>query len=129
MEASIVQAYSQGGGDLQYFVGKQYGSGWLRTIGRFAFPLIKRAMKVFGNTAEDVLVNEKPVLTSLRDNALNELSVLKGNGVDPMAAATGVTATMIPPTSINGSRKRRRRTSTKQQQPPPPLYTKKKKRK
>ena len=129
MEASIVQAYSQGGGggDLPYFVGKQYGSGWLRTIGRFAFPLIKRAMKVFGNTAEDVLVNEKPVLTSLRDNALNELSILKGNGVDPMAAATGVT---VPPTSINGSRKRRRRTSTKQQQPPPPpLYTKKKKRK
>ena len=120
MEASIVQAYSQGGGgggDLPYFVGKQYGSGWLRTIGRFAFPLIKRAMKVFGNTAEDVLVNEKPVLTSLRDNALNELSIFKGNGVDPMAAATGVT-TMIPPTSINGSRKRRRRTSTKQQPPP-----------
>ena len=88
-------------------------------------------MKVFGTTAEDVLVNEKPVLTSLRDNALNELAILKGNGVDPMAAATGVTATMIPPTSINVSRKRRRRTSTKQQQQqqPPPLYTKKKKRK
>ena len=121
MEASIVQAYSQGGGggggDLPYFVGKQYGSGWLRTIGRFAFPLIKRAMKVFGNTAEDVLLNEKPVLTSLRDNALNELSILKGNGVDPLTTTT----TTIPP--INGSRKRRR--PTKRQQPP--LYSKKRK--
>ena len=40
MDNSIVEAYSrQDGGDLPYLVGKQYGSGWLRTIARIAFQL------------------------------------------------------------------------------------------
>ena len=32
---------SQYGGALPYFVGKQYGNGWLRTVARIAFPIIK----------------------------------------------------------------------------------------
>ena len=44
MEAHLADFYSkpQLGGDLPYFVGKQYGGGWLKTIGRFAFPIIKK---------------------------------------------------------------------------------------
>ena len=41
-DADITALYSgpiQGGVDLPYFVGKQYGNGWLRTLGRFAFPI------------------------------------------------------------------------------------------
>ncbi len=38
MNKIITSAYSgdQSGGDLPYFVGKQYGGGWLRTVARFA---------------------------------------------------------------------------------------------
>ena len=72
MDQSIVQAYSQEGGDLPYFAGRQYGGGWLRTIGRFAFPLLKKAMNIFGNAAQDVLIDEKPVLTSILNNAVKE---------------------------------------------------------
>ena len=56
---SITQAYSQTGGDLPYFVGKQYGSGWLRTLARVAFPIIKRVVSVAGRTANDVINSNK----------------------------------------------------------------------
>ena len=73
----------QEGGGLAYFVGKQYGSGWLRTLGRFAFPILKRVFRVAGNVAKNVLDDpEKPVLTSLRDNALNEVVRTVGETVD-----------------------------------------------
>jgi hypothetical protein len=57
----ITQSYSgpQYGGDLPYFVGKQYGSGWLRRIAKFAFPIIRRIVSGLGtvaaNTAEDMI--------------------------------------------------------------------------
>ena len=70
----IVQAYSQSGGDLPYFVGAyQNGTGWLRTLGRFAFPILKRVLNVAQNTAKDVLFHGKPVLSSLGSNALAEV--------------------------------------------------------
>ena len=100
IESEIVHAYdgSQDGGDLAYFAGKQYGSGWLRTLGRFAFPLLKRVVRVAGNVAKDVLDDpEKPVLTSLRDNALNEVAKAVGETVG---------------SSINRGRKRKTQTTT-----------------
>lgn len=101
MSAAITSAYSQEGGELPYFVGAQYGSGWLRTLGRFAFPILKKVLGVAAHTAKDVLVDEKPVLTSLRDNAISEAVNTLGNSG----------------TSINRSRKRqRRRTLSKKKQ-------------
>ena len=71
-DAEIVSIYSrpQEGGALQYFVGKQYGTGWLRTLGRIAFPILKRFGIVAAKTAQDVLYNDQKVLPSLKRNAL-----------------------------------------------------------
>ena len=46
VDNAISNAYSQSGGDLAYFAGKQYGGGWLRTLARFAFPILKRVVGV-----------------------------------------------------------------------------------
>jgi hypothetical protein len=75
---AIAQAYSQEGGDLPFFVGKQYGSGWLRTLARIAFPIVKRAVRVAGRTADDVINTNKDWKTSLQDNTLEEV----GNAVN-----------------------------------------------
>ena len=83
-DADIIDAYDgeQEGGNLAYFVGKQYGSGWLRTLGRIAFPIIKRVFRVAGNVAQDKLDNpDTPILSSLRDNALNEVAETVGKTV------------------------------------------------
>jgi hypothetical protein len=44
MDNNLISIYSgpQSGGELPYFIGKQYGSGWLKTLGRFAIPILKR---------------------------------------------------------------------------------------
>jgi hypothetical protein len=75
----IFQEYSgqTGYGSLPYFVGKQYGTGWLRNIARFAFPFIKKALGVVGNvasnTAEDMLTNEnKSFGESVKENVVKE---------------------------------------------------------
>ena len=75
-EYDIVSTYSgpQTGGELPYFVGKQYGSGWLQVIGRLAFPILKRIGKLVGKTFNDVVVNKKPFVSSLKDNALEEVN-------------------------------------------------------
>lgn len=109
LDVNVVKTYSeQDGGDLPYFIGKQYGSGWLRTLGRFAFPILKKVARVAGNVAQDALVNEKPILESLRDNTINE-----------------VASTMANPSSlmpINASKKQPMTTKRRRQQPLP-LYT------
>lgn len=73
----IINLYSgaQNGGELPYFVGKQYGSGWLKTIGRFALPILKRIGSVLFRTATDV-VNDKEakVLPTLANYAGQEMS-------------------------------------------------------
>ena len=68
----IASLYSKGqqGGDLPYFVGKQYGSGWFRNIARMVFPFLKRFGKVAVDTAQDVLSN-KPILPSLKRHAID----------------------------------------------------------
>ena len=85
---------NQEGGELAYFVGKQYGSGWLRTLGRFAFPLIKRAVRVAGRVVQDKLDNpDMPIVNSIRDNTFNEVARTVGKKVD---------------SSINRGKKRKR---------------------
>lgn len=96
MDANIAAAYSQSGGDLPFFIGKQYGAGgWLRTIARFAFPLIKRALGVAVNTADDMIKNKRSKLgPTVKRHAMKELKgFMSGNGVA---------------TSINRGRKRQK---------------------
>lgn len=70
------------GGEIPYFVGKQYGTGWLRSLGRIAFPILKKLVGVATNTAEDVLMNEKPFLSSLSSNAVGAAKdYFQGRGV------------------------------------------------
>ena len=69
MDKAIAEIYSgQSGGDLPYFVGKQYGTGWLRTLARFAFPILKRALGVATNTAQDVIMDNKGFGESAKRN-------------------------------------------------------------
>jgi len=75
----IVAAYSaddanQLGGDLPYFVGKQYGSGWLRTLAKVAFPILRRVVGAAGNAAQDVIYNNRSVGEAVRDSAVNEIT-------------------------------------------------------
>lgn len=71
----IINFYSnqQNGGELPYFVGKQYGTGWLKTIGRFALPILRR-IGIFGmKTANDVINNNAQFLPALKSNAISEI--------------------------------------------------------
>jgi hypothetical protein len=98
----IAKVYSdaQNGGELPYFVGKQYGAGWLRTLARLAFPILKRLVGVASNTAEDVIVHEKGLVGSLKDNSMKELGrFMTGKGMYPRNS------------SINISRKRKRKSN------------------
>lgn len=68
-----VSQANQYGGDLPYFVGKQYGSGWLRTIAKVAFPIVKRIAGVAGRVAKDTIVKEKPLKQAIKTRALQEV--------------------------------------------------------
>jgi len=83
---SITQAYSQEGGDLPFFVGKQYGSGWLRTLARIAFPIIKRVVRVAGRTADDVINENKDWRTSLKDHTFDEVGNAVGTTINRVAS-------------------------------------------
>ena len=74
----IAQVYSQkGAGALPYFVGKQYGAGWLRSLARIAFPIIKKAVgfagNVAANTAEDIIENKRAIGDSIKANVMDEV--------------------------------------------------------
>lgn len=77
-------ANSQVGGELPYFVGKQYGSGWLRTLGRFALPILKRIGGVAYKTANDVLNNNSKFLPTLKNYALEEVGNLGSKAMDAL---------------------------------------------
>jgi hypothetical protein len=81
--ADIINLYSSGqrGGELPYFIGKQYGSGWLKSIARFAFPILRRLGGVAMKTASDVLEKDQKILPSLANNAIDAVSeVIPGMG-------------------------------------------------
>ena len=75
-------ANSQVGGELPYFVGKQYGSGWLRTLGRFALPILKRIGGVAVKTAGEVLNSNSKILPTLKNYALEEVGNLGAKAID-----------------------------------------------
>lgn len=83
----IALAYSgqYGGASLPFYVGKQYGMGWLRTLARFVFPVAKRALGMVGNvaanTAEDLINQRKSFKESIKDNAIAEATNLLASGV------------------------------------------------
>lgn len=69
----IISLYSQEqqGGELPYFVGKQYGSGWLKTLARLAFPILKRFGVAAYGAAKDVVLNNKSILPTIKEHALD----------------------------------------------------------
>jgi len=78
MNPELVSIFSgpQSGGELPYFVGKQYGSGWLKTLGRFAIPILKRLGGAAFRTARDVITKDQPILPTLKSNMLSEASAI-----------------------------------------------------
>jgi hypothetical protein len=57
------------GGELPYFAGNQYGSGWLRNIARFAFPILKGLGGFAANAATDIVMQNKNVVPTLKEHA------------------------------------------------------------
>lgn len=110
-DADITALYSgpiQGGGDLPYFVGKQYGNGWLRTLGRFAFPILRRILGVAMNTGEDIVTKKKDWKTSLKDNATAEVkNFMQGRGRRKRPAASSINKS-DPPSSIFACKRQRK---------------------
>ena len=127
IDNEIVEAYSQAGGALPYFVGKQYGNGWMKTIGRFAFPILKKVFNVASSTAEDVVMKDKPWMNSLKRNAVKEIfnpstittAMQAINSPSTTTSSTTAQPPPPPPTAINSSRKRRL-----QHKEIPPFYAK-----
>lgn len=99
----IASLYSrpQNGGELPYFVGKQYGSGWLKTLGRFAFPILKRLGRMALGTASDVLVKSQPLLPSLKERAINTAGKLLPEVVTNIGNIVGQKRKMKSKKSIN----------------------------
>jgi hypothetical protein len=91
--SDIISLYSspQSGGDLPYFIGKQYGSGWLQTLGRFAFPILKKlggvAVKHVSRAAKDVMVDNKPILPTLKAHAKEALGIMPSPPPTPVKKA------------------------------------------
>jgi len=103
LDKLILQEYSgqNGYGSLPYFVGKQYGTGWLRNIARMAFPFLRKALGVVGNiavnTAGDLINDEnKTIGQTLVNHTLNETK----NALAP-SPSRGRGLKRIAPRSIN----------------------------
>jgi hypothetical protein len=111
MDDLITRVYSgQVGGALPFFQGSQsqWGGGLLQTIGRFAFPILKRILGVATNTAEDVIEGRKSFKDSLVDNALEEVK----NVVMPTATAATSINRKRPQTQKSKHRKKLRQATT-----------------
>lgn len=72
--AYLPNTSTQYGGDLPFFVGRQYGSGWLGTLARVAFPILKKIAGIASHAAEDVIYRDKPVKSAIVDNALGAIN-------------------------------------------------------
>ena len=88
----LVKIYSgpQNGGELPYFVGRQYGQGWLRTLGRIAFPILRSLGIVAANTAEDVIMNDKKIMPTLADQATREVKRVYGGVATKRSTSKGI---------------------------------------
>jgi len=104
---------SQYGAALPYFVCKQYGNGWLRTVARVAFPIIKKLFGVAGNAAKQVIYNKSPVLDAVKDSAFKALGSYVTTKATAAAAAPSQSKSIhkrghgfISSSSINRERKK-----------------------
>jgi hypothetical protein len=86
MNEAIFRTYSgeddvyndQIGGALPFFVGKQYGGGWLNSLARIAFPILQKFLGIAGNVAQDtakqVIYNNRPIMDALKSSAVNAVT-------------------------------------------------------
>ena len=114
-QRDIINLYSrpQHGGDLPYFVGRQYGGNWKQTLGRFALSLGRRfgvpLAKTLGSaalkTTSDVLFNKQPIKEAIKQNMAGTVSDIKKHAADT------IKETIVDPLQNQGGggRKRRRR--------------------
>ena len=111
IDSEIISIYSkpQQGGELPYFIGKQYGSGWLRTLARLAFPILKRIGVVAAKTAQDVLYANKSILPSLKEHGLAEIKSA-APGVVKHFTGSGLRGKRRRAASLSTINKRRRQT-------------------
>jgi hypothetical protein len=70
-EIATLYSEPQYGGEMPFFMGKQYGSGWLQTLGKFAFPILKRFGLAAVNTARDVITKDQAMLPTLKEHAIS----------------------------------------------------------
>jgi hypothetical protein len=119
MNSAIYYAYldsgaNQLGGDLPFFVGKQYGSGWLSTLAKVAFPILKRlagvATGVAANVAHDVIYNERPIGEAVKEHALKAGGTLAEHAIDvATTAATKFAKPQSGSSTINSSTPNRKK--------------------
>ena len=126
----IASFYSQEGNGLPFFVGKQYGSGWLRNVARIAFPILKKVARVGSKVASDMLYQDKDFKSSFKDNALGAVSGIVGSlinsrGGEETPQQQGQSSTH---SSINRSEMPMKRTFTHHHYQPPPVLQRKSKR-
>jgi len=98
----IAYAYSgqTGGASLPYFAGKQYGGGWLRALGRMAFPILRKAVGAAGNVAANTvqdMLNDTSSSSSrsgfknaLKRNAIREVVKLTGTTKRPSSSSSSI---------------------------------------
>ena len=123
----IANFYSQEGSGLPFFVGKQYGSGWLRNVARIAFPILKRVARVGSKVASDMLYQNKDFKSSFKDNALGAVSGIvgsllssRGGGEAPQQQQPS-SPDSTTTTGINRSEVSRKRTFNHHHYQPPPV--------
>lgn len=70
MNSDVAKIYSdaQQGGELPYFVGKQYGSGWLSALGKYAFPILQEIGNKLKRTAVEAIPKISETAVSAIEN-------------------------------------------------------------
>jgi hypothetical protein len=105
-DIASLYSQSQQGGELPYFVGKQYGTGWLRNLARIAFPILKRFGRAAVNTASDVIMRNKSILPSLKSHAIDAASSVLPQVSNIISSRLGGPSAKRAKTGINKRRKR-----------------------
>jgi hypothetical protein len=120
MNSAIYHAYldtgaNQLGGDLPFFVGKQYGSGWLSNLAKVAFPILRKiagfATKAVSNVAQDVIYNERPIGESVKEHAWKAGETLAEHAVN---AASSFAKPQDGSSTINSSAQNRKKSLKRQ---------------
>jgi hypothetical protein len=106
-EIAKIYSTSQTGGDLPYFIGKQYGTGWFRNIARLAFPFLKRIGSAFVKTASDVIMKNSDVLPALKEHGISAAKDILPSIANMLSPTNPEKRKKVPRKTINkGKRKR-----------------------